>query len=109
MLQDLVCRRGERALFKPCSAQAQNSCYVELSGPNGAGKTTLLRTLAGVYDNYSGIFELPTRAPTQTGGPEVGAEAESTSGTAETSGIDKLYAGHRLGLDPLLTAIENLH
>jgi heme exporter protein A len=54
--------------------------YIEVMGANGAGKSTLLRTLAGLHSQYTGDYE-----------------AKSF-----------LYQGHRLGLDGLLSPLENL-
>ena len=54
---------------------------VELLGPNGSGKTTLLRCLAGLNVDFRG--ELQCR-------------------------VGVAYAAHRSGLNPALTAIENL-
>ena len=79
-LQSLVCRRDGRKLFEPVSLAAQTGDCIELLGPNGAGKTTLLRTLAGIHSQFDGAYE---------------------------SG-EFLYQGHRIGLDGLLTPLENL-
>lgn len=76
----LVARRGERDLFVPLSLQVGKGELIEITGPNGAGKTTLLRTLAGIHTQFSGSFECASR----------------------------LYQGHRIGLDGLLSAVENL-
>jgi heme exporter protein A len=54
--------------------------YVELVGANGSGKSTLLRTLAGLHSQFAGEYRSK----------------------------DALYQGHRLGLDGLLTPLENL-
>jgi len=77
---DLVCRRDERQLFAPVSMAAQAGDCIELLGPNGAGKTTLLRTLAGLHAQYDGRFRCE----------------------------DFLFQGHRVGLDELMTPLENL-
>ena len=60
-------------------ATDQGDC-VEVLGPNGAGKTTLLRTLAGLHTQYEGDFSCD----------------------------EFLYQGHRVGLDELLSPLENL-
>lgn len=78
-LEEIVCERDGRGLFAPVSISVQAGEYIELTGPNGAGKSTLLRTLAGLHSRYSGVFE----------------------------SVDCLYQGHRLGLDGLLTPLEN--
>ena len=79
-LQALASRRAEHVLFSPLTSKVEPGDYVEVVGVNGAGKSTLLRTLAGLHQQFVGSFEC---APF-------------------------LFAGHRLGLDPLLTGVENL-
>jgi|TARA_B110000967_G_C18795935_1_gene515754 heme exporter protein A len=76
----LACQRDGRALFAELNLTAPAGTCVELLGANGAGKSTLLRTLAGLHSQYQGTFQSP---------PAV-------------------YQGHRLGLDELLTPLENL-
>ena len=78
-LQELVCERDGRGLFAPVSLTVGAGDYVELMGANGAGKSTLLRTLAGLHSRYQGAF----------------------------TAADGLFQGHRLGLDGLLTPLEN--
>jgi heme exporter protein A len=78
-LEELVCERDGRELFAPVSIVVGAGDYVELTGANGAGKSTLLRTLAGLHSRYSGAF----------------------------NSVDCLFQGHRLGLDGLLTPLEN--
>ena len=79
---DIVCRRDDVDLFAPVSGRVGAGQLVELTGPNGSGKTTLLRTLAGLHGQYAGSLTAP----------QDGA----------------LYQGHSLGLDELLTPLENL-
>ena len=85
-LIDVVCRRGERDLFAPLTGCLNEGQYVEVVGPNGAGKTTLLRALVGLHSQFSGTI---TRRST-------------------ADGVDLVYQGHSLGLDELLTPLENL-
>ena len=82
MLQtvDLICQRDHRDLFEPLNLVVKPGDCVELLGPNGSGKSTLLRTLAGLHSQYQGEF----------------ASAAA------------VYQGHRLGLDELLSPLENL-
>lgn len=79
-MQSLVCERGGQGLFDPVSMAVAAGDCVELTGANGAGKSTLLRTLAGLHSRYSGSFD----------------------------SADSVFQGHRLGLDGLLTPLENL-
>jgi len=77
---ELVCRRDERKLFAPVSLRADPGDCIEVLGPNGAGKTTMLRTLAGLHSQFDGSFACQ----------------------------EFLFQGHRLGLDELMTPLENL-
>ncbi|XOV82290.1 MAG: heme ABC exporter ATP-binding protein CcmA [bacterium] len=79
-LNQLVCTREEQPLFESLTVQFTAGTCVELLGANGAGKTTLLRTLAGLYSQYEGTFEC----------------------------ADFLFQGHPMGLDELMTPLENL-
>ena len=79
-VQAFAAKRRNAALFKPLNWTLQAGQYLEITGANGSGKTTLLRVLAGLYDQYEGEFHASS----------------------------PLYSGHRLGLDPLLSAVENL-
>lgn len=76
----LSCERGGRRLFSPLTLSVLPGDYVELIGANGSGKSTLLRTLAGLHSQFTGEYRSQ----------------------------DALYQGHRLGLDGLLTPLENL-
>lgn len=79
-LQALSVLRDERVLFAPLTMSISPGQCVEILGPNGAGKTTLLRTLAGLHGQYEGSFQLS----------------------------DCLYQGHPMGLDELLSPLDNL-
>lgn len=79
-LNALCCERDSRGLFSPLTLAVQAGQYVELLGANGSGKSTLLRTLAGLHSQYVGTF------------------------IADSA----LFQGHRLGLDGLLSPVENL-
>ena len=79
-LDELVCKRDERPLFAPLSITVNGGDCVEVVGPNGAGKTTMLRTVAGLHTQYEGAYEC--------------------------AGF--IFQGHRIGLDELMTPLENL-
>jgi heme exporter protein A len=79
-LNQLCCERDGRDLFAPLTLGVAAGDYVELLGANGSGKSTLLRTLAGLHSQFSGSYET----------------------------VPAVYQGHRLGLDDLLTPVENL-
>ncbi len=79
-IDDLTCQRDQRDVFEPVSLAVVAGECVELMGPNGSGKSTLLRALAGLHSQYRGKL--------------MSAAA--------------VYQGHRLGLDELLSPMENL-
>ena len=79
-LERLSCTRDGRSLFGNLDlALSQGEC-LELRGPNGSGKSTLLRAIVGLYPDFQGTI----------------------------SAAACPYWGHRLGLNGLLTAEENL-
>lgn len=67
-------------LFSGLSLEVRAGECLEVHGPNGSGKSTLLRCIAGLYSDFDGVVEA----------------------------AELLYAGHRLGLNPLLSAEQNL-
>lgn len=75
------CERDGRLLFQDLELTLHAGECLELRGPNGSGKSTLIRAIAGLYPDVEGTIE----------------------------GADSLYLGHRLGINVLLTAAENLH
>ncbi|HCY04435.1 MAG TPA: heme ABC exporter ATP-binding protein CcmA [Gammaproteobacteria bacterium] len=77
---DLSCQRDHRDLFEPLNLAVLGGACIELMGPNGSGKSTLLRTLAGLHSQYRGTV----------------------------MSVASVYQGHRLGLDELLSPLENL-
>ena len=74
-----ACRDG-RPLFQHVSIEVGRGQCVELMGPNGIGKSTLLKSICGLHTQ--------------------------TEGHARCDAF--VYQGHRLGLDELLTPLENL-
>ncbi|MDY6840102.1 MAG: cytochrome c biogenesis heme-transporting ATPase CcmA [Pseudomonadota bacterium] len=90
---DLRCERDERILFRDLSFAILPGTVTRVEGPNGSGKTTLLRMLAGLNDGWSGNL-------LWCGKPRSGQREEFLRNT--------LYLGHRPGIKPLLTAMENL-
>ena len=90
---DLQCERDERILFRDLSFSILPGTVTRVEGPNGSGKTTLLRMLAGLNDAWSG--ELLWCGKARSAGRE-----EFLRNT--------LYLGHRPGIKPLLTPVENL-
>lgn len=79
-LQDLGCEREGRRLFSGLNLSIAGGECVSLTGPNGSGKSTLLRCISGLFPDYDGSVE-----------------ASSLS-----------YLGHRPGVAPGLSPLENL-
>lgn len=79
-LTGLGCERDGRWLFRGLDLTLAAGDVVALTGPNGSGKSTLLRCVCGLYPDYEGRIHA----------------------------VEALYLGHRLGLDTMLSAEENL-
>jgi heme exporter protein A len=77
----LTYERDGLPVFEAVDLELRSGGVVELLGPNGSGKTTLLRCLAGLNIDFRG--ELQCRAAVA-------------------------YVAHRSGLNPALSAVENL-
>jgi len=90
---NLHCERDGRTLFRDLSFSILPGTLTRVEGPNGAGKTTLLRVLAGLNDNAEGRVLWC--------GNDRGARRESFL-------RNTLYIGHRPGIKPLLSPLENL-
>jgi heme exporter protein A len=52
----LVCRRGERLIFRRLGFALEAGAALVLSGPNGSGKSSLLRLMAGLLPPFSGTL-----------------------------------------------------
>ncbi|MGM0767165.1 MAG: cytochrome c biogenesis heme-transporting ATPase CcmA [Pseudomonadota bacterium] len=89
----LQCERDDRMLFRDLSFSILPGTLTRVEGPNGSGKTTLLRILAGLNDAWSG---------------ELFWRGEPRAHKREEFLHNMLYLGHRPGIKPLLTPLENL-
>ncbi|WP_372966006.1 cytochrome c biogenesis heme-transporting ATPase CcmA [Marinobacter sp.] len=89
----LECERDERVLFQNLSFSILPGTVTRVEGPNGSGKTTLLRILAGLNDAWSGELLWCGKPRDQQ---------------RESYLRNMLYLGHRPGIKPLLTPLENL-
>ncbi|WP_417513874.1 cytochrome c biogenesis heme-transporting ATPase CcmA [Marinobacter sp.] len=90
---NLQCERDKRILFRELSFSILPGTVTRVEGPNGSGKTTLLRILAGLNDAWTGELRwCGSPLPSQR----------------ETFLRNMLYLGHRPGIKPLLTPMENL-
>lgn len=85
--------REERILFKDLSFTLKPGEIVQLEGPNGVGKTSLFRLLIGLSTPYSG---------------EVFWQGSSIDEERESFYQQLLYLGHKTGIKPELTPLENL-
>lgn len=90
---NLECERDERTLFRNLSFSILPGTVTRVEGPNGSGKTTLLRILAGLNDAWTG---------------ELLWCGEPRRLRRESFLRNMLYLGHRPGIKPLLTPLENL-
>lgn len=89
----LFCERDERILFSGLDFSLFAGEVMQVQGSNGSGKTTLLRILCGLNSSYEGeIFWL---------GEDIDDDRESFLASL-------LYIGHRVGVNKILTARENL-
>lgn len=82
---DLRVRRGDRTVLPSLSLAVQAGEVLYVQGRNGAGKTSLLEVVAGLRAPAAGRF---AARPPQT---------------------QIHWVGHRNGLHPALTPLENLH
>nr|WP_297400327.1 cytochrome c biogenesis heme-transporting ATPase CcmA [uncultured Marinobacter sp.] len=90
---NLECERDGRMLFRDLSFSILPGTVTRVEGPNGSGKTTLLRMLAGLNDGWAG---------------EMLWCGEPRRRQREVFLRNSLYLGHRPGIKPLLTPLENL-
>lgn len=79
-LSNLGCEREGRQLFSGLNLSIGGGECVSLIGPNGSGKSTLLRCISGLFPDYDGAVEAASLC----------------------------YLGHRPGVAPGLSALENL-
>ncbi|MEG3754625.1 cytochrome c biogenesis heme-transporting ATPase CcmA [Psychromonas arctica] len=91
--RNLTCVREQRVLFKQLNFVLCAGEILYLEGPNGVGKTSLLRLLTGLSSAYSG---------------DVYWQQEKIVEQRESYYQTLLYLGHKSGVKPELTALENL-
>ncbi len=89
----LFCERDDRILFQQLSFELGEGEVLQVQGSNGSGKTTLLRIICGLHDGYEG---------------EISWYGEAIADQAENFFASLLYIGHRVGVNKVLTPLENL-
>lgn len=91
--RDLFCERDDRVLFCDLSFSVHAGELLQVQGSNGSGKTTLLRILCGLNSSYEGALFW---------------DGVPIDEDRETFLASLLYLGHRVGVNKILTARENL-
>ena len=91
--EKLTCVREDRILFKELCFSVKAGQIVQLEGPNGVGKTSLFRLVIGLSTPYAG---------------KVYWQNTPIQDDRETFYQHLLYLGHKTGIKPELTALENL-
>ena len=89
----LYCERDDRVLFEGLCFQLSHGQVLQVKGNNGTGKTTLLRIICGINDGYEG---------------DIAWGGDPIRSVREEFFADLLYIGHRVGVNKVLTPLENL-
>ena len=89
----LFCERDDRVLFSDLNFSLFPGELMQVQGSNGSGKTTLLRILCGLNSSYEG---------------EIYWDGVAIDEDRESFLASLLYIGHRVGVNKILTARENL-
>ena len=85
--------RGDNLLMDEISVQVRPGSIIQIQGSNGCGKTTLLRALIGLAEYDEG---------------EVFYRGQPFLTARDALYTDLLYLGHKAGISPGLTPLENL-
>jgi len=91
--EKLTCVREDRILFKELCFTVKAGQIVQVEGPNGVGKTSLFRLISGLSIPYAGSIYWHDTPITSD---------------RESFYQQLLYLGHKTGIKPELTALENL-
>lgn len=91
--EKLTCVREDRILFKDLDFTVKPGEIVQVEGPNGVGKTSLFRLIVGLSIPYSGTILW---------------QESCILDNRESFYKKLLYLGHKTGIKPELSALENL-
>lgn len=91
--EKLTCVREDRVIFQNLTFRLQCGDIIQVEGPNGVGKTSLFRLLAGLSSIYSG---------------KVFWSEQNVAEDRQAFYQELLFLGHKTGVKPELTALENL-
>lgn len=91
-LIDISCVRGNRLLFSQLNFEVHTGQILHLRGVNGAGKSSLLRIIAGLLTPETGMIQWQGRCIKER----------------QNYQTEIAYLGHKIGLKPYLTVLENL-
>ncbi len=91
--RQLSCIRQDRVLFEQLDLQLHAGEVLQIAGKNGAGKSSLLRILAGLAEPEDG---------------EIFYQQQALSQSADDYADNLCFIGHLAGVQPQLTALENL-
>lgn len=90
---ELSCVRQDRVLFEQLSLALHAGEVLQIAGRNGAGKSSLLRILAGLAEPSDG---------------QLFYQGQPLRRVADDYAADLCFIGHLSGVQPQLTALENL-
>jgi len=91
--EKLTCVREDRVLFRDLDFNINAGEIVQVEGPNGVGKTSLFRLITGLSIPYEG---------------KIYWQGTPSLDDRETFYQNLLYIGHKTGIKPELSALENL-
>jgi heme exporter protein A len=91
--EKLTCVREDRLLFRDLDFTIKKGEIVQVEGPNGVGKTSLFRLIIGLSLPYAGCIYWHQSA---------------IADDRQSYYQNLLYLGHKTGIKPELTALENL-
>ena len=92
-VSQLFCERDERVLFRDLTFSVRERQILQIKGSNGSGKTTLLRIVCGLNSAYQGTITWLDKP---------------ISECLDDFLSSLTYIGHRVGVNKVLTPIENL-